>query len=390
MDRHRILSISSSVLAPLAALLLRFALNPVLSSRGGFIFFIIPVSVATWIGGLGGGIAALLISTGLCLRFLVDPAASHYGTDLSYLGLFVLSCLPMIGFSEMMLRSRRRLEEQTEWLKEADREKDRMLALLAHELRNPLSGISNAVAIMKLRSQGEVQMQRPVEIAERSLSQMTHLIDELTDTSRIGRGNVQLRYTTVDLRRLVDDLSLPFRSMSEARGVGMTVALPEEPVRVFGDPLRLSQVITNLMANAVKFTDQGEVRVALRQEDHTAVLTVADTGVGLSETVMQRMWEPFRQGDNHDRRGGLGLGLSVVRGLVELHGGSVSAMSAGIGKGACFTVELPLEEGLVGRKGGSAGTAKGSRFVPSQAQISPLTHGTHKIIESSWKSGLTP
>lgn len=248
----------------------------------------------------------------------------------------------MTGWLVALQRSERRLRVQIETLEELSRSKDQMLALLAHELRNPLSYASNALLLLKLRGLSRPQ-ERPCAMAEEALHQLRRLIDDVTDLSRIARGHVQLHYQSIDLTTLLADMLLLFHSEADAKGVRLVAHLPEAPLRVFGDSLRLTQVFSNLIGNALKFTDSGTVWVSAAAHRESAWIVVKDTGCGIDATGLAHLFEPFVQRED---RGGMGLGLFVVRGFVELHGGAVTAESPGPGHGAAFTVEIPLESGI--------------------------------------------
>jgi signal transduction histidine kinase/CheY-like chemotaxis protein len=272
------------------------------------------------------------------------------------------------------------LRQRAEELARADRAKDQFLAMLAHELRNPLAPIRNAVQLLKQVSSPEPRLVRAQEIIERQVSHQAHLLEDLLNVSRIARGKVSLHPIRLDLDLLVRDAVADYRSVLEDAGLTLTLDGPQEPVWVLGDPTRLAQVVGNLLQNAAKFTDRGgqvTVRLALEAslkdlatetrrhgEKHTeksvspclrgekafgdektlAAVTVRDTGIGIEPAMLSRVFETFAQADRSlDRsRGGLGLGLALVKGLVELHGGQVRAESDGPGQGAAFTFWLPL------------------------------------------------
>lgn len=300
------------------------------------------VAFSAWCGGWSCGLGALVLSS-------ISPHPS----------LLNLSLLPIILFSELLHRSRRMLEAKVAALEERDQEKERMVAHLAHELRNPLNGMTSALHLLRLRSAAGGDMVRPQEVAETAIRQMTRLIDDLMDVSRLARGRVQLRYQSFDLCELLESLLPAFEEAAHAKGITFHCDCVERP-QVFGDPVRLTQVFANLINNAIKFTDAGNVTVRVTTDPHTAFVGVWDTGVGIAMAALPHIWEPFRQGVSDDSRGGLGLGLSIVKGLVEQHGGIVYGSSDGVGKGSLFVVELPLEEGLTGRRGGTTDAALSS------------------------------
>jgi signal transduction histidine kinase len=244
-----------------------------------------------------------------------------------------------------------RVSERTRELENALRGRDEFLALLAHGLRNPMAPILNGAHVLELAGDDRATREQALEMVLRQVRHLKQVIDDLLDVSRITRGKVQLRSERLDLGRLVRALTERSRVSLERAGLSVAVELPETPVWVQGDVARLAQVFTNLIDNASKFTRVGRVEVQLRAEPAPggepgrAVLTVRDTGVGIDGEVLPRLFQPFGQPQPSSGRphGGLGLGLSVVQGLVALHGGTVEAASEGLGRGATFTVRLPLE-----------------------------------------------
>jgi len=246
----------------------------------------------------------------------------------------------MVGIAED-ITEKKRAEEA---LKEADRRKDEFLAMLAHELRNPLAPIRNALHIMKqARADGAV-VDRVREMMERQVQHMTRMVDDLLDVSRITRGKIELRKEVVDLAAVVDRAVESVRPLIEDRHQELTVALPPEPARLEVDPTRLEQVLANLLNNAAKYTDHGgHIWLTAQYVGDEIILRVKDTGVGISGEMLSRIFEPFVQSNRvvHHSQGGLGIGLSLVRSLVEMHGGSVAAHSDGPGKGTEFVVRLP-------------------------------------------------
>jgi PAS domain S-box-containing protein len=230
-------------------------------------------------------------------------------------------------------------------LRDADRRKDEFLAMLAHELRNPLAPIRNAVQVLKMLGGPQPRGEAVHDIIERQVTHLVRLVDDLLDVSRITRGQVLLRKERLDLVPLVGAAAEDRRPLLEGTGLRLAMELPDHPLWVEGDPTRLAQVVGNLLHNAHKFTDAGGlVTVRLRADGDRGVLTVRDTGIGMEAEMLRRLFEPFSQADRSiDRsRGGLGLGLALVKGLAELHGGTVGADSDGPGHGSAFTVTLPL------------------------------------------------
>jgi two-component system CheB/CheR fusion protein len=253
-------------------------------------------------------------------------------------------------------------------LKEVDRRKDRFLAVLGHELRNPLAPIRNAVQVMRGVGAPDPALVRARDIIERQVRHMTHLLDDLLDVGRLASGKILLRKERMDLGALVRTAVDEQRTEAEASGLTLTLALPEDPVWTLADPTRLEQSVANLLINAVKFTPSGgHVAVAVRVDlaAASATITVTDDGVGLEHEMIEHLFEPFSQADRSlDRsRGGLGLGLSLVKSLVELHGGTVGVRSDGPGQGAAFEIHLPLEDAPAPALPAPAAGARSRRIV---------------------------
>jgi PAS domain S-box-containing protein len=235
--------------------------------------------------------------------------------------------------------------EAEEARREAARRKDEFLAMLAHELRNPLAPLRNSLHILQLRGGDPAVVDRVREMMDRQVTHLGRLVDDLLDVSRITSGKVQLRKERLDLVGIVRQAVHDHRAAFEKKQVTLTASAAASPLWVSGDPTRLAQVLDNLLANALKFTGPGgEVQVSVAADRAgRAVLAVRDSGAGLEPEMLARLFEPFSQADRTlDRsQGGLGLGLAIVKGLTELHGGNVRAESGGLGRGATFTVTLP-------------------------------------------------
>jgi PAS domain S-box-containing protein len=247
-------------------------------------------------------------------------------------------------------------------LAEADRRKDEFLAMLAHELRNPLAPIRNALAILEEGADAATIAQAR-QVAERQVRHMAHLVDDLLDVSRITRGKINLQKEPVDLATAVGRAVESARPLISARGHTIHVTLPPEPVSLLADPTRLEQILDNLLSNAAKYTEPGgRIGVSAERQGDEAVLRVRDTGVGIAPEMLPRVFDLFAQAERSlDRaEGGLGIGLTLVRSLVELHGGSVQANSDGLGHGSEFVVRLPAAGAAARRADQPSATAPGS------------------------------
>ena len=243
------------------------------------------------------------------------------------------------------------LQKHTRELEEADRRKDEFLSMLAHELRNPLAPLSSSVRLLD-RLQGlSPQAGHVLAMMNRQIGHMTRLVDDLLDVARLKRGSIELRKAPVDLADVVSQAREMARAVADAQGVDIVVA-PLPSLVVHGDLTRLVQVVANLLTNAAKFTPGGgTATVSLREEGGQARLVVRDTGVGIEPALLPRIFDLFVQADHSlDRAsGGLGIGLTVARSIIELHGGTIRALSGGQGQGSEFVVQLPLLTASVAR-----------------------------------------
>jgi signal transduction histidine kinase/ActR/RegA family two-component response regulator len=240
-----------------------------------------------------------------------------------------------------------RLTQKRAALARADKVKDELLSMLAHELRNPLGTISNALQVLRMKGDGDDTRKRAIQTAERQVLHQAMLIDDLLEASRVTRGQVELQCEDLDLAELVRETVDGYRGRLADLGLEIGLELADEPLRVRGDRLRLSQALSNLLDNAAKFTRPGgriAVRAARTAGGRRAEISVRDNGVGVDPEELPYVFEVFTQGDHSlDRSlGGLGVGLAVVKGLVEMHGGEVTAQSEGKGKGSEFTFRVPL------------------------------------------------
>ncbi len=253
----------------------------------------------------------------------------------------------LTGFSKILrdMTDRKREEEA---LQEADRHKDVFLATLAHELRNPMVPLRNGLQLLRLTTEPEAREQARA-MMERQLGQMVRLVDDLLDISRISRNKLELRKARIDLWAVVQSAVETARPQIEANGHTLTVTLPPSPVYLDADLTRLAQVFWNLLNNSAKYTEpDGRITLTATLQGAEAVVTVEDTGIRIPSEALPRLFEMFSQVDrNLDRaQGGLGIGLALVKGLTESHGGTVKVFSAGVGKGSSFVVRLPVSPGV--------------------------------------------
>jgi nitrogen-specific signal transduction histidine kinase/CheY-like chemotaxis protein len=261
------------------------------------------------------------------------------------LAVFVFVGLSVALLSRSVRAAQQKASRTEQSLRDAHSRKDEFLAMLAHELRNPLAPIGNGLQLLEiagndkdLRDEARIMMQRQFE-------HLVRLVDDLLDVSRIARGKIELRTEPLTLAPVVERAVEAVRPLMDGLGHNLTVELPSEPLWVQGDSVRLAQVITNLLVNAAKYTDRGgSIIVSVSVEEDRAALRVRDTGIGITAELLPKVFDMFVQAEQGLTRGhgGLGLGLTLVKSLVHMHGGEVEARSGGPGKGSEFLVRLPL------------------------------------------------
>lgn len=248
-------------------------------------------------------------------------------------------------------------------LVEADRRKDEFLATLAHELRNPLAPLRNGLQVMKLANNNAAAIEQVSAMMDRQLSQMVRLLDDLLDVSRISRGKIELKKERVEVAKVVQQAVENSRSLIDQASHELLVDVPPDPIYIDVDIIRLAQVFTNLLNNAAKYTKRGgRIWLTVQREGSDAVVIVKDNGVGIAIDMLPRVFELFTQVDGslEKSHGGLGIGLSLVKGLVEMHGGSVEARSDGPGAGCEFVVRMPVVLSHIGELG-AAGAAESKK-----------------------------
>jgi PAS domain S-box-containing protein len=266
-------------------------------------------------------------------RWILDDGVPRFGPAGEFTG-YIGSCID--------ITERRRVEER---LRDADRRKDEFLAVLSHELRNPLAPVRTAAHYLKARNLPDADLNRSAEIIERQVGQMARLIDDLLDVSRISRGVIELRRETLDFAEVVEAAVDSCRGEIEARSQDLRVRLPERPVVFDADRHRLVQAVSNLLSNAAKYTPMGgRIELATRAQGSLLEVLVEDNGIGIPPNQLSEIFELFAQVDRSERQG-LGIGLTLARQLVQLHGGSIEARSEGIGRGSTFIMRLPIRAG---------------------------------------------
>jgi signal transduction histidine kinase len=265
-------------------------------------------------------------------------------------------------------------------LKEADRNKDEFLAMLAHELRNPLAPIYNAVQLMRRKRFDDPQLAWSRDVIERQVAHLSRLVDDLLDVSRITRGKINLTKESLDVNSLIARAVETTHPLIAERAHDLVVEVPDEPVKVLGDPTRLTQALGNVLSNAAKYTDRGgRIAIAVRLDGAEVAIRVRDTGEGIPADLLPVIFNLFTQLDRTSghAQGGLGIGLALVRRLVEMHGGSVTAHSDGVGKGSEFVIRLPVHVEIeTSTNGASVGLQPvgAAASVPAEGPI-PVLNG---------------
>jgi signal transduction histidine kinase len=252
-----------------------------------------------------------------------------------------------LALRDVALKERDDLARENQQLRESERQKHELLAIIGHELRNPLSGMQYAVSFLSSRHAGQPDVANALNLLQRQLQNTRRLVDDLFEASKLTRGNVQLIKERVDVASPVIAGIQASRTLLESMRHELTVKLPAEPVFLTADPARLTQIVSNLLNNAAKFTPEGgHIEVSAQREGKEAVIRVIDNGIGIPLDMLGRIFEMFAQvtRSSGSVREGLGIGLGVVKQLVEMHGGKVGVHSEGLGKGSEFFVRLPTAE----------------------------------------------
>ncbi len=291
-----------------------------------------------------------------------------------------------IAFSDISQRkaAESRLQQQALALADLHRRKDEFLALLSHELRNPLAPLASAAALLRLQPDDAAVQRKARSIIERQVGQLMHLVDDLLEVSRIATGRVQLKRQTIDVGSIVERAVETTRPIVAMRQHTLTVCLPPHPVWLHADAARLEQLVVNLLNNAAKYTDEGgRIEVHLQREADQALLLVRDNGIGISAELLPRIFDLFTQADRSlDRaQGGLGIGLSLVQHLVGLHGGSVE-VSSELGQGSEFRVRLPAVDGPAAPHGDAPSAQRPATVNPvdSAAELQPPLPGLRVLV----------
>ena len=333
-----------AVLFVLLAFGLTLALQAV-ASRAYYVLFVPAVMFAAWFGGLAAGLMASVATVVLTVVFLLPT-----GTIVDQLAWVVVAAAVAVATSTLVARRRAAegrlatlLAQEQQRRGEAESEskqKSAFLAQVAHELRQPLGAITTAARLIDPANTSPAMKDRALGVITRQTEHLRRLVDDLLDLSRMTRHDLRLRTVNMDICDVVEDCRQSIEPDATGRGIRFVSSVPDCPVPIHADSTRVRQIVLNLLTNAVKFTEAGgEIHLIVEQRPAEVVIRVRDTGRGISSDRLSTIFDMFQTGDGEG--GGLGVGLAVVKGLTEVHGGTVRAMSPGLGRGSEFIVTLP-------------------------------------------------
>jgi signal transduction histidine kinase len=338
------------VVAVVVTLLTFFArdyLETMLGDRVPLLPFVFAVVVSAWYGGLGPGLLATSMGVALAGYFFLQPdfsiASLRPETAVGLL-FFVLTGVTASCLFEALHKESARSQRAEEALREADRRKDEFIAIIAHELRTPLAPLANALQVLRVADADADRRATAYGMMERHVQQIARLVEDLLDLNRIARGTLSLRKEGVDLAAVLQRARELSQPAIDAGKHELALRLPPQPLCVQGDPARLAQVFANLLNNAARYTAAGgRIDVVAERQGGDAVIRVRDNGNGIPRDMLERIFEMFTQlsDGRASSQSGLGIGLTIVRRLVELHGGRIEARSDGPGRGSEFVVRLP-------------------------------------------------
>jgi signal transduction histidine kinase len=317
---------------------LRQLLHPVLGDHLSFSFHLLAVFVAGWTGGLWPAAVTAVLSALVSNYLFTDSIWITSNEEGLEFGCFVLLSLIIASLSEISLRALHRARA-------AEREKDNFMAAVAHEMRSPLSVIYYTNTLRRMNA-SDASNDR-LDVIDRQVSHLNLMIEDLLDVSRAARGKLTLHKVHADVAQIVSRAVERANPLIETHHHSLKVALPENAIELYVDSPRMEQVVTNLLTNAAKYTpDGGEIAICASEHDGTATISVRDNGIGIAKEALRTVFELFVQAEaGRDRAdGGLGIGLAIARKIVDMHGGTVRAVSGGKNRGSEFVVSLPVEQ----------------------------------------------
>jgi len=332
----------------LIAALARWLINRLFGSVYPFAPIFLAIIFTAWYGGFGP--ALVVAALGLVHGYLTSAGGGQNAHPVFGLALYVIISFVIALVGGAIVRAREKIAHQVDELQRkhheltiADQRKDEFLAVLAHELRNPLAPIASALDILKQSDVDAAIATKAIEVADRQVQHMTRLVDDLLDVSRIMRGKIELRQERVELASVIQRAVETVQPLIERERHELTIHLPEETVWIEADLVRLAQAVANLLSNAAKYTEPGgRIELSAEVENEQLVICVRDSGIGIDPATLPRLFEMFMQAapGSSRSRGGLGIGLTLVKNLVELHGGAIAAHSEGLGKGSEFMIRM--------------------------------------------------
>jgi signal transduction histidine kinase/CheY-like chemotaxis protein len=333
--------------AVVVATIARLYLDPFLHDRGPYTLYLVAIVFVAWRSGWGPSLVTVWLGWLVSNYFFVEPRGSVFIIGGHNQLLQVLNLLVGLGVSLLTASLRMIAHDNARLYRkacEADHRKDEFLAMLSHELRNPLTPIHNTLYLLRSARSDDSEVVRLGGTIEHQVVHLTRLVDELLDVSRITRGKIELRLEVVELQAIVLGAVEMVRPLIDERDQQIEVSVAEQPIFLLADEVRLTQALANLLNNAAKYTDYGgRIWLTALATPRGITLRVRDTGIGLAREMLPRVFNLFEQADSsiERSRGGLGVGLTLVRSLVELHGGSIEADSPGLGFGSEFIIRLP-------------------------------------------------
>lgn len=383
---------SIAIFSTMTATLLRKELEPILESKVPFGLFFISTLLTAWMAGTGPAILATVLSVVSTAHFIIPPHDSlylHHPSDVFSLAIYLIVTLASIFIFHQSAAQQRQATESAlensrlnDGLREADRKKDEFLALLAHELRNPLTPIQTAMDLLEADRRWDSNPQA-MQTIRRQLCQLVRLVNDLLDASRYVHGKLQIRHETFNLLDAIELAIETNLSVFEDRNHRFNFCLPDHEVLVRGDMPRMAQAISNLLHNASKYTHRnGHIRLSVEIRQAAALIRIEDNGIGIPHDLKNHIFELFSQvnSSRSRREGGLGIGLALVRELVQLHGGSIEVESDGPDRGSRFTIQVPIltpaEKPLITHQTRELPTASPPHITPrdSEGPCEPLAH----------------
>jgi signal transduction histidine kinase/CheY-like chemotaxis protein len=337
----------TAIAALLIATFTRFLLDPLLGDRAAYGFPLIAVIYVAWHAGLGPSLLAVVLGTMLG-RYFFDPPRGSLGiTESNHVSLLMSVTVGIVAvfFCELLRITARENRRLYKLARESEARKDAFLATLAHELRNPLTPIRNAIYLLEREHSGDSRIGELQQMMDRHTTHLTRLVNELLDVSRITQRKIELKRERIELQSIINGAVEVVQPLITEKRQKLQIKAPAQVVYLEADGVRLTQVVTNLLHNSAKYTEtEGRLWLAAEVEGQDVVIRVRDTGVGIAPDSCERIFGLFEQAHQEIEfsQGGLGIGLTLVRELVHLHGGTVEARSAGLGLGSEFIVRLPI------------------------------------------------